>query len=153
MIAVEKPGGRRRLGRVRLQIAQRPASLELVEFAKQTVQAGSVIRTDGARMMRALADHGYTHQYVTGYTTEDKDSVMPGVHLVSSLLKGWLTGTLHYAVSAHQLAYYLDEYTFRFNRRNSRSRGMLFYRLIEQALATGPVPLRDITKKPENDLL
>lgn len=53
----------------------------------------------------------------------------------------WLTGTLHYAVSQEHLAYYLDEYTFRFNRRTSKSRGMLFYRLLQQAVNTDPQPL------------
>lgn len=67
---------------------------------------------------------------------------MPGVHRISSLLKRWLLGTHHGAVSGKHLDYYLDEYTFRFNRRTSRSRGMLFYRLMEQAVATAPVPYK-----------
>jgi hypothetical protein len=69
---------------------------------------------------------------------------MPGVHLVSSLLKRWLAGTLQYGVSHDLLAYYLDEYAFRFNRRNSRARGMLFYRLLQQAVLTDPHPLAEL---------
>ena len=66
--------------------------------------------------------------------------------MVASLLKRWLTGTLHYAVSQEHLAYYLDEYTFRFNRRKSKSRGLLFYRLLQQAVETEPHPLKDLRK-------
>ena len=63
---------------------------------------------------------------------------------MASLLKRWVAGTLHHGVSRRQLPYYLDEYTFRFNRRSSRSRGLLFYRLLEQAVATDPHPLTSI---------
>jgi hypothetical protein len=66
-------------------------------------------------------------------------------HRVASLLKRWLTGTLHYGYSVDQLDYYLDEFTFRFNRRNSPSRGLLFYRLLQQAVATDPHPYNDLT--------
>jgi hypothetical protein len=146
MVAVEKVNGGRRLGRVRLEIAERPATLELVEFAQRMVLPGSTIRTDGAQMMRRLGKLGYTHTYVTGYNAPDPTAVLPGVHLVASLLKRWLTGTLHYAVADHQLGYYLDEYTFRFNRRTARSRGLLFYRLLQQAVNTDPQPLRTLLK-------
>ena len=60
------------------------------------------------------------------------------------LLKRWIIGTLHYGIAAEHLPYYLDENTFRFNRRDSRSRGLLFYRLLEQAVQTDPHPLRDL---------
>jgi len=146
MVAVEKINGGRRLGRIRLEIAERPGTLELVEFAQHMVLPGSTIRTDGAQMMRRLGKLGYTHEYVTSYNAADPTAVLPGVHLVASLLKRWLTGTLHYAVADHQLPYYLDEYTFRFNRRTSRSRGLLFYRLLQQAVNTDPQPLPTLLK-------
>jgi hypothetical protein len=69
---------------------------------------------------------------------------MPGVHRVAALLKRWLLGTYQGAVQAKQLDYYLDEYTFRFNRRKSRSRGLLFYRLLEQSVATKPLTYEGI---------
>ena len=59
---------------------------------------------------------------------------MPGVHRVASLLQRWMMGTHHGAVQPGQLDYYLDEFVFRFNRRTSRSRGLLFYRLLQQAV-------------------
>ena len=61
-------------------------------------------------------------------------------HLAASLLKRWLLGTYQGAVRSSHLGYYLDEYTFRFNRRTSRSRGKLFYRLVQQALHVDPLP-------------
>lgn len=150
MIAVEKPGPGRKLGRIRLEITHRPGTLELVEFAQRMIVPGSVIRTDAARMMRRLADLGYTHEYVTGYDAPDKTQALPGVHLTASLLKRWLTGTMHYAVAEHQLAYYLDEFTFRFNRRTAHSRGLLFYRLLQQALDTEPHPLHELLFPEDN---
>ena len=75
--------------------------------------------------------------------------VMPAAHRVASLLKRWLLGTHQGAVSREQLDYYLDEFTFRFNRRRSRHRGLLFYRLIEGALAADPHPYtRLLTARP-----
>ena len=70
--------------------------------------------------------------------------VLPRVHLVASLLKRWLLGTHQGAVSFAHLDYYLDEFTFRFNRRTSRSRGKLFHRLLEQAVAVEPVPYKKL---------
>jgi hypothetical protein len=65
---------------------------------------------------------------------------MPRVHRVAALLKRWLLGTHHGGVQPFQLDYYLDEFTFRFNRRSSRARGLLFHRLAQQAAATEPAP-------------
>lgn len=143
-IAVERDGPRK-LGRVRFAVATRPSSAQLVEFGCAVIEAGSTIRTDGLLTLRQLSGRGYIHEYVTGYNAPDRDEVLPGVHLVASLLKRWLTGTLHYRVSEKHLAYYLDEYAFRFNRRASTARGMLFYRLLQQALNTDPHPLHELT--------
>jgi transposase-like protein len=142
-IAVERVSDTK-LGRVRFAIADAPGSLDLVEFACDVVEPGSAIRTDGARMLRRLTERGYDHDYVTGYNAPDKDSVLPGVHLVASLLERWLVGSLHYRVSDKHLSYYLDEYAFRFNRRNSKARGLLFHRLLQQAVATDPHPLTEL---------
>jgi hypothetical protein len=79
------------------------------------------------------------------------DAVMPGPHLVSSLLKRWTAGTLHHRVSRQQLPYYLDEFTFRFNRRTSRARGLLFYRLLQQSADTDPHPLSELIGGTGND--
>jgi hypothetical protein len=146
MIAVESVGGRR-LGRVRIEVAQVARTAELVTFGTRVIAKGSVIKTDGATNLRKLSQLGYEHQYFVGLGSDEPAHVnLPGVHMVASLLKRWLTGTLHYAVSQEHLAYYLDEYTFRFNRRASKSRGLLFYRLLQQAVETGPHPLNQLRK-------
>ena len=150
MIAIEH-NETRRLGRVRLAVADHPGTTQLVDFATTVIEPGSTIRTDGARTLRRLADLGYRHEFTLGYTAIDKASVLPGVHLVASLLKRWLIGTLHFRVEEAHLPYYLDEYTFRFNRRNAKSRGLLFYRLLEQAVDTSPHPLKDLLK-PETGI-
>jgi transposase-like protein len=143
-IAVEIVG-KRKLGRVRFAVATKPGSRELVDFACQVIEPGSTIRTDGLRTLRQLGDLGYTHEYATGYNAADRDTVLPGAHLVASLLKRWLIGTLHYSASDKHFEYYLDEYAFRFNRRRSTARGMLFYRLLQQSVATDPHPLAELT--------
>lgn len=87
-------GRRLRLGRVRLGVADTPGSKQLVEFARTTVGPGSLIRTDGARMFRVLAEEGFTHQYVSGYSSPEPEPepghvTLPGPHRVASLLKRW----------------------------------------------------------------
>ena len=149
MIAVENLGTQThrklRLGRVRLGIDSRPGSLELVDFARNTAELGSLIRTDGARMFRVLGEEGYTHEYISGYSSPDPGHItLPGPHRVASLLKRWTAGTHHYRVEREHLPYYLDEFTFRFNRRRSKARGMLFYRLLQQCVNTDPHPLAEL---------
>ena len=152
MVAVEVLPDRK-LGRVRMEVSPLANSVALVEFAQATIAPGSTIRTDGARQLRVLSDLGYQHEYFVGLTsTLPAHAFLPGVHLVASLLKRWLTGTLHYAASQEHLDYYLDEYTFGFNRRTSRARGLLFYRLLQQAVGTDPHPLKDLlTPQPDPD--
>lgn len=107
------------------------------------------MRTDGATVLRALGDLGFTHEYTIGHSlTRHVANTTPGVHMIASLLRRWLTGTLHYAVTQQHLAYYFDEYTFRFNRRNAHHRGLLFYRLLQQAVGTDPHPLKDRDTQP-----
>jgi transposase-like protein len=145
MIAVER-NDTRRLGRVRLAVADRPGSLALVDWAAAVIEPGSMVRTDGAPVLRRLADRGFVHHATAAYSAADQSSVLPGVHQVASLLKRWLIGTLHYRVEQQHLPYYLDEYTFRFNRRTAASRGLLFYRLLQQAVNTDPHPLHELLK-------
>lgn len=99
--------------------------------------------TDGEVIYLPWTDKlGVVHdrKIVTG-NINPAHELLPGAHRVAALLKRWLAGTLHHGQSADHLAYYLDEYTFRFNRRTSRSRGMLWYRLVQQAANTDPHPL------------
>jgi hypothetical protein len=110
----------------------------------EVIAPGTEIHTDGALVLTRLSDHGFTHHPTPGYLASDLDAVVPGPHLVSSLLKRWTAGTLHHRISRQHLPYYLDEFTFRFNRRTSRARGLLFYRLLQQAAGTDPHPLSEL---------
>ncbi|MBW4041751.1 MAG: IS1595 family transposase [Acidobacteria bacterium] len=129
-------------GRIRLQPTPRE-EIPMVKFAERVIAPGSLIKTDGARELRRLSQMGYGHEYFTQLGSPTPAHInLPGVHRVASLLKRWLEGTLHSGISDEQLQYYLDEFTFRFNRRSSRSRGLLFYRLLTNALTTDPHPMR-----------
>ena len=108
-----------------------------------SVEPGSTIYTDGWTGYSGLKKLGYYHQVIR-QTAEVGDNLLPMVNRVASLLKRWLLGTHQGATRPSHLEYYLDEFTFRFNRRTSRSRGMLFYRLIQQALSLKPVMGRDM---------
>ena len=113
----------------------------LVPFVQDSVEPGSVIHTDGWLGYLPLGKKGYEHEitFLRGKKKTPSES-MPRVHRVISLLKRWLMGTHQGAVSHTHLDYYLDEFTFRFNRR-SKSRGKLFFRLAQQAVTVEPVPL------------
>ena len=97
---------------------------------------------------KKLKDEGYKHRHTVhlGSAIPAHDS-MPGVHRIAALLQRWLLGTHHGAIQPKQLDYYLDEFVFRFNRRTSRSRGLLFYRLLQQGVATGPVTYKKVIRK------
>lgn len=132
-------------GRVRMKRVPDFSSDSLIPFVRDVVQFGSKVRTDSWRGYNALEGLGYIHKKINLAASGDPAHVlMPGVHRISSLLKRWLLGTHQGAVSGKHLDYYLDEYTFRFNRRTSSARGMLFYRLLQQAVVTGPFSYKEI---------
>lgn len=142
VIAVEllQPKG---FGRIRVQRVADVSSASLMPFVCQAVRPGSTVHTDGWNGYNALADHCYTRKVsIIAAGLDPAHVVMPGVHRVASLLKRWLLGTHQGAVSNRHLDYYLDEFTFRFNRRHSGSRGLLFYRLLQQAANSDPVIYR-----------
>jgi len=140
-IAVELTDDDRALGRVRLKRIPDVTGESLRSFVAEAVEPGSSVLTDGWAGYARLPQLGYDHVVINQSASPYPAHVlMPAVHLVASLLQRWLMGTYHGAVSDEQLNYYLDEFTFRFNRRKSRSRGLLFYRLIEQAVHTDHTP-------------
>jgi transposase-like protein len=137
LIAVEDKGVEG-IGRIRLQRVADASAHSLTGAVQATVAAGSTVRTDDWGGYGSLQSAGYAHT-VAREGGEPGESPLPLVHRVASLLKRWLLGTHQGAVRASHLDYHLDEYTFRFNRRTSRSRGKLFYRLVQQAAAIAPV--------------
>ena len=144
VIAVEmkEPKG---FGRVRMRYVPDASGKSLLPFVRDVVAPGSVVRTDGWKAYNRLPDYGYTREVVVLSSSGDPAHVsMPGVHRVSSLLKRWFLGTHQGSISPNHLQSYLEEYTFRFNRRASKSRGLLFRRLLEQAVVTNPATMADI---------
>ena len=132
-------------GRIRLGRVEDLSAKSLLSFVGDAVTPGSLVHTDGWSGYVGLKRLGYKHK-----ATNVKRSgvpahkVLPRVHRAASLLKRWLVGTHQGGVQARHLDYYLDEFTFRYNRRTSRSRGLLFYRLLQHAVAIPSVPYRSL---------
>lgn len=154
-IAAQEDG--RGIGRIRMARIPDASAASLLEFIRGAIEPGSVVHTDGWEGYRSLKKNGYRHE-VTILRGQGKDAaieLLPRVHRVAGLLKRWLLGTHQGSVSGNHLDYYLDEFTFRFNRRKSRSRGKLFYRLVEQALNVEPSPYhsmvggKDTSSRPQ----
>jgi transposase-like protein/ribosomal protein L37AE/L43A len=145
-VAAEEVG--RGIGRVRLRRIRDASAASLCPFVQDAVEAGSQVRTDGWVGYDGLAAMGYRHKVsIIARSKKRADQLLPHVHRVASLLKRWLMGTHQGAVSHDHLDYYLDEFTFRFNRRTSSSRGKLFYRLVQQAVRVAPQPYSTIVKR------
>lgn len=141
LIAAEDTGSG--IGRIRLSTISDASGDVLTNAIQQMVSIGSTVRTDGWSGYSGLSNIGYAHVPITNNNVKESDAIQIA-HRVASLLKRWLVGTHHGAINHKNLPYYLDEFTFRFNRRTSTSRGKLFYRLIQQALEIDPVPAKTL---------
>jgi transposase-like protein len=146
-IAAEEDG--KGIGRIRLARVPEASTPSLHGFIQQSVAPGSTIHTDGWIPYHGLEKLGYSHTVtkLKGKGKEAAVELLPRVHRVASLLKRWLLGTHQGAVGPTHLDYYLDEFTFRFNRRRSASRGKLFFRLLQQAVQVGPITYEQIIGK------
>ena len=136
VIAVQE--AQKGMGRIRLLRVANAAGESLEPAVWEMVEPGSTVRTDGWGGYNGLTELGYNH-VVVGKSPDLGENLLPLANRIASLLKRWLLGTHQGAVAHSHLEYYLDEYTFRFNRRTSKSRGLLFYRLLSQAIDLGPV--------------
>jgi transposase-like protein len=140
IVAAEHDGAG--IGRIRLRRIDDLTKATLHGFIVQAVEPGSTVTTDGLPAYLGLI--GYTHDRQVQRRAAAGEHLLPRVHRVISLLKRWLLGTHQGAVGEEHLDYYLDEFTFRFNRRRSRSRGKLFYRLVQQAVQLEPTPYKQL---------
>ena len=130
------------IGRIRMRQVADASAQSLEPFLLESIERGSVLHTDGWPGYSGVTAKGYVHEVtIIKRSRRSASELLPRVHRVISLLKRWLMGTHQGAVSHKHLDYYLDEFTFRFNRRRSKSRGKLFFRLVQQAVAVEPVPL------------
>jgi transposase-like protein len=142
-VEIKQPKG---FGRVRMRHIPDASGASLIPFICDVVAPGSVVTTDGWKGYNGLSDYGYIWKPTVLSSSGDPAHVsMPGVHRVASLLDRWILGTHQGSVVPNHLQSYLEEFTFRFNRRTSRSRGLVFRRLLEQAVITGPVTEDDVT--------
>jgi len=141
VVAAEVKG--KGIGRIRLKRVVDATAYILESTIKESIEAGSILRTDAWPGYNRVDRLGYSREIIR----KDKnlgENLLPKVNRVVSLLKRWLLGTYQGAVRPSHLDYYLDEYTFRFNRRTSRSREKLFYRLVQQAVTVDPVLEKEI---------
>jgi transposase-like protein/ribosomal protein L37AE/L43A len=135
LVAVEDKG--EHFGRIRLHRIADASAESLMPAVQKSVEPGSTVRTDGWSGYAQLSSKGYKH-IVVRKNADVGDNLLPLANRVVALLKKWLVGTHQGAVCSSHIDYYLDEFTFRFNRRTSRYRGKLFYRLIQQAVSIEP---------------
>jgi transposase-like protein len=138
LVAVED-ADKNGIGRIRLKHIPDATGVTLEKAITELIAPGSTVRTDGWRGYNGLSKKGYQHVVINHAEQEPGEDSTPLVHRIASLLKRWLLGTHQGAQHFSHLPYYLDEFVFRFNRRTSRSRGMLFYRLVQQSLEAKPV--------------
>lgn len=135
----------RRIGRIRLRRVPDASAKHLERAVQEAVAPGSVVRTDGLQSYRRLSERGYVHEIVRQEAAVGSN-LLPRVNRVVALFKRWLLGVHQGAIRPAHLDAYLDEFTFRFNRRTSRWRGKLFYRLVQQAVCVDPVRARDLPR-------
>ncbi|MDO8317519.1 MAG: IS1595 family transposase [Flavobacterium sp.] len=144
-VEIMQPKG---FGRIRLRRIAKDSAPYVIPFVQEVVEPGAQVRTDGSAAYRSLGELGYDHQRTVMLGSDVPAHVsMAGVHRVASLVKRWILGTHHGSVQPEHLDAYLNEFVFRFNRRTSSSRGMLFYRLLQQAVVTAPVTYGDVVSK------
>ena len=141
-VELKQPKG---FGRLRLLRLEEATQESLTHFIVDNIAPGSTIRTDGSAVYHNIHEFGFQRdkQVILGSDVPAHEKLV-GVHRVASLLKRWLPGTHQGAVGAGHIDAYLNEYAFRFNRRSSRSRGLLFFRLMELAVKTPPIKYTDI---------
>lgn len=141
LVAVEDKGTH--AGRIRLHIIKDASGDSLIPAIEECIQPKNEVHTDCWEGYNNLSSSDYTH-HVIRKTADVGKNLLPLVNRVAALLKRWLIGTHQGKPLPSHLDYYLDEFVFRFNRRTSRSRGLLFYRLIHQAVDIRPVKDQEI---------
>jgi transposase-like protein len=149
-VEVKEPRG---YGRARMAILRDGSAASLHPFVTDHVEPGTRVITDGWLGYSGIDKLGYTHeprsQRAARARGDDPGELLPAVHRVASLAKRWLLGTHHGSVDDAHLQSYLNEFVFRFNRRTSRSRGLVFYRVLELAVAHDPVRYHDLVADPQ----
>ena len=150
-VEVREPRG---FGRCRMLPLADASAASLHPFVKDHVESGTRVITAAWQGYRGLDKLGYVHdrrrQRAASAGDEDPGELLPAAHRIASFAKRWVLGNHQGSVDDAHLASYLNEFVFRFNRRRSRSRGMVFYRVLELAVAHDPVRYQDLiaTRRP-----
>jgi len=129
LVAAEDTG--RGIGRIRMRVIPNATLVSLNSAMREMIEPGSTVRTDGWIGYQGVVRNGYRHVVVKRKPSDPGDNPTPLCHRIASLLKRWLLGTHQGGTKRSYMQLYLDEFVFRFNRRTSRSRGKLFYRLMQ----------------------
>ena len=142
IIAIELIG--KKMGRVRMATIESADRHQINQFIKNNIALGSTVITDGWKGYTDVKKMKYQHEIQNKKIILDKEEITPNVHKIASLLKRWLLGTHQNYTSQDYLNFYLDEFAFRYNRRNSKSRGLLFYTLLKQAMSHQPLSKKNM---------
>lgn len=139
LVAVAAEIDGKKIGRIRMEHIPDRTSKSLIGFVEANIAEGSTIVTDGLKNYCGVQEKGFIHKpmrkpYFWEEQDPDADVLLPRVHRVASLLKRWYYGTHHGRIEVKHLNAYLDEFVFRFNRRTSGSRGLLFFRTLENCV-------------------
>ena len=145
IIAVELDG--KKIGRCRMSIIDDGSADSIHPFITENIETGSTLITDGWNGYRGIENKGFARKIHVQKNEDDTDKLLPHIHTISSLLKRWMLGTHQGRVEQKHLQSYLDEYVFRYNRRKSAERGLLFYRLMESATRTKAITYYELTDR------
>ncbi len=134
-------------GRTRLSVISDASRKSLNEFLRSNIERGSIITTDAWSGYTDVTKMKYSHKIINQTKEIDKQNLLPNVHRIAALVKRWLLGTHQSYVNKGLLEFYLDEFTFRYNRRKSKSRGLLFHTIVYQAMHNEPLLNKKLMKK------
>ena len=134
---------KKRMGRIRLQVALDCLAYSLETFILNNVEQGSTVATDSWKSYNFIEDAQCDHEKSKQSSSKNNESLY-GVHLVTSLIKRLIRGTFHGRFEPKYLHNYLDEYAFRFNRRKSKSIGKKFMRIVQQVVKSVKITYPEI---------
>ena len=142
-IVVETEG--KKIGRIRMECITDCRAESLQSFVYTAIEQQSTLITDGWKSHQGIEPEHYTH---TVKAKKNEEDLLPSVYLCISLFKRWMLGIHQGLVQRKHLQFYLDEFVFRFNRRKSKSRGLVFYRFLEQVVCFPATPYRELVASP-----
>jgi len=136
-----------KLAKIRAKHIANASKIELHGFINENIEKGSILIRDGWNGYSGIDDEGYSSEITKISEADSEDEKLPHVHLAISLIKRWILGTYQGSIDKDYLQMYLEEFSFRFNRKTSHSRGWLFYRMVQGAVSTKPHPYENLIQR------